>query len=263
MEVDEVFLITVTYYDWLWVVLVLCVRDKDVRNGVVLILRYFPEQRREDICLTRQLFCSRCRETSGGTSVQQRGGLSFWRRQETPSGENWTLTLLTARVMFLEPSTLFTPGYEPGALENKTSSFPSVSFSAQRRRLNCRNVNGWTHIVKTASNTMLLLFYPAVLSHVNTSRVEVTVVSAAELPTNTNLPFNALCSSGGACAAAVEEGDRNSPRRPSAHPQRDHRDPFLWGPHKGTTGSASGRSSKHFKANYKYSQAELLRKVDL
>lgn len=36
-----------------------------------------------------------------------------------------------------------------------------------------------------------------------------------------------VCRAGGACAAAVEEGDRYPPWRPAAHPERDHRDPFL------------------------------------
>ncbi len=134
------------------------------------------------------------------------------------------------------------------------------------------------------SNTALLLFYTAVLSHiVKTSQVEVIVVSgltatARAKPTvhhtfplrgldtfplsitlvlmavivwtncwictaikplytnatNTKVPIISLgVFSGGACAAAVEEGDRNPPRWPTAHPERNHRDPFLWRPAQG------------------------------
>lgn len=46
-------------------------------------------------------------------------------------------------------------------------------------------------------------------------------------------------SSGGARAAAPEEGDRDPSRRFAAHPEGDHRDPFLRRPAKGANATIS------------------------
>lgn len=52
--------------------------------------------------------------------------------------------------------------------------------------------------------------------------------------------------SGGARAAAAEEGHRDPSRRPAAHPQGDHRDPFLRRPAQGI--DAAGRAPHMFEA---------------
>lgn len=123
--------------------------------------------------------CSRWWEAPGGGSVQQRGGLSFRRRQEAPSGEedsSFSLCFLHSCLVIIIHIVL-TPGFEPTPLRS-SDIWPPHSFSAKRRQFNCLNVNGCTHNVNTALNTVLLLFCPAVLSHImRTSRVEVKVVS--------------------------------------------------------------------------------------
>lgn len=60
---------------------------------------------------------------------------------------------------------------------------PSISFRVifcSESQLNCFNVNSCTHNVNMGSNTVLLLFYPSLLSHImKTSRVEVIVFGTA------------------------------------------------------------------------------------
>lgn len=145
------------------------------------------------------------------------------------------------------------------------SAFPSHSsiFFFYLLRENCLNVNSCIPKVNTISNSVLLLFCPVCVwvTLWNPAAVEVLVVSGLTVTTKVTawaeakptvrlafplqgwdaLPLSVVlmavivCSPGGACAAAVEEGDWNPPWGSPADPERDHRDPFLWRSAQGTS----------------------------